>query len=558
MFNKLCNYLFTDVATIRMYTYIIKYPTPKNLNYMWNYGSMAGLFLVVQIISGLFLTMYYIPHVDYAFDSVDHIMRDVTLGWFVRYVHSNGASMFFLVIYLHMLRGIYYGSYRTPRHIVWCVGVLLYILMMGTAFLGYVLPWGQMSYRAATVITNMLTVIPYIGKDLVHWIWGGHAISNATLSRFFSLHYLLPFVIAIISAYHLVQLHRTGSGQEIGVRTEGMDKVSFMPYFVIKDIFGIALISILFLTFIYFFPEVLSHSDNAIPANPLVTPTHIVPEWYFLPLYGMLRSILDKTYGILLMGISIVILFFLPWLDKRKERGMSMTSEDDRQSFWCFVCNFIALGYLGSQTPISPYIELGVICSHIHVLYFVLFIPFSHIWENSVKGRLLSLGNPLKTAAAMLGTSGDIQMGHTFDYALNRTTLTTVNSIGSDSIRDVSFYYSNSGYAPGFILVLLIGMICVLILCACYILTSTNAYYEKTSAYECGFDPFTDAREPFYIKFYLISILFIVFDVEIIFFFPWVLALASLNASSWIIFWTFLLLLTSGFIYEWGKGAIEN
>jgi len=255
--------------------------------------------------------------------------------------------------------------------------------MMGTAFLGYVLPWGQMSYWAATVITNMLTVIPFVGKEIVYWVWGGYAINNATLARFFSLHYLLPFVIAIIAIYHLFQLHKMGSGNELGVKTNYLNKISFLPYFLIKDIFGICVLFIGYFTFLFFLPEALGHSDNYIMANPLVTPSHIVPEWYFLPFYGILRSILDKTYGIIIMFVSMIVLFFLPMLDKTNIRSKTF-KVFHRFLFWIFVMNFIFLGYLGSQAPISPYIELGVISAHFHLLYFFLFIPVITLFDYSL------------------------------------------------------------------------------------------------------------------------------------------------------------------------------
>jgi quinol-cytochrome oxidoreductase complex cytochrome b subunit len=384
MFSKINNFIFLDFVGSKLYSYLIKYPTPINFNYMWNFGSMAGLFLVIQILSGFFLTMFYVPHIDYAFNSIEHIMRDVNYGWFIRYMHSNGASFFFFVIYIHILKGLYYGSYQYPRHIVWFSGIIIYILMMGTAFLGYVLPWGQMSYWAATVITNMVTVIPYVGKDVVYWVWGGYAINNATLARFFSLHYLLPFVIAVMAVYHIYQLHKMGSGNELGIKTHIYNKISFFPYFVIKDIFGIVVLLVLYSFFLFFLPEKLGHSDNYIMANPLVTPSHIVPEWYFLPFYGILRSILDKTYGIIIMFVSMIILFFLPFLDKNIIRTKTFKSVH-RIFFWMFVFNFIFLGYLGSQAPISPYIELGVICSHLHLLYFTLLLPIISLFDYLIR-----------------------------------------------------------------------------------------------------------------------------------------------------------------------------
>lgn len=370
MFNKFKNYIFSDL--IPMYQTLIKYPTASNLNYFWNFGFMAGIFLVIQLISGIFLSMYYIPHVDYAFESVQHINRDVNYGWFIRSIHTNGASFFFIIIYLHILRGIYYGSYKKPRTFVWFSGIIIYILMMATAFLGYVLPWGQMSFRAATVITNLLTVIPYIGKDIVYWIWGGYSINNATLNRFFSLHYLLPFIIVIFMIYHLYNLHKTKSSNPLGMISKHYGPINFYPYFLIKDIFGLIVILIIFFIFVIKFPEKLGHTDNYIPANPLVTPSHIVPEWYFLPYYGILRSIKNKTYGIIMMFLSILILFFLPFLDRDNSIEGKNGKYINRVLFWMFTFNFIFLGYLGSQLPVYPYIELGIICSHFHIFYFLL------------------------------------------------------------------------------------------------------------------------------------------------------------------------------------------
>jgi quinol-cytochrome oxidoreductase complex cytochrome b subunit len=376
------NILFINFVSKALYSYLIKYPTPMNINYLWNFGFMSAIFLVIQIVSGLFLTFFFTPHVDLAFFSVEHIMRDVNYGWLIRYVHANGASFFFFLVYIHILKGIYYGSYYFPRTLVWFTGVIIYILMMGTAFLGYVLPWGQMSYWAATVITNFVTVIPVIGKDIVYWVWGGYSINNATLNRFFSLHYLLPFVIALLSVYHIYQLHKSGSSNELGIRSHYLNKISFYPYFLVKDFFGLFIILFVFSIFVFFFPEAFNHSDNYIKANPLVTPAHIVPEWYFLPLYGILRSILNKTYGIIIMFVSLLVLFILPFVDKSLIKNKTF-KPFNRSLFWFFSLNFLFLGYLGSQEPVYPYIEFGVICSHFHLLYFFLLIPLSVFFESS-------------------------------------------------------------------------------------------------------------------------------------------------------------------------------
>jgi ubiquinol-cytochrome c reductase cytochrome b subunit len=374
MYRWVSNILLVDFGYSKLYSYLVKYPTPANINVFYNFGSLAGLFLTIQIITGFFLTMFYTPHVDYAFDSIQHVMRDVNYGWLVRYFHSNGASLFFVVVYVHILRSLYYGTYSHPRTLVWFSGVIIYILMMGTAFLGYVLPWGQMSYWAATVITNFLTVIPIVGKDIVYWVWGGYSINNATLNRFYSLHFILPFVIMVLAVYHLYTLHKTGSSNPLGIRAKRLEKIPFYPYFIVKDLLGVLLVLIPYSLLVFFYPELLGHSDNYIKANPLVTPSHIVPEWYFLPLYGILRSILDKTYGIIIMFVSMLALLVLPYVDKSYVRNKNYRPFQ-RKLFWFFVLNFLYLGYLGSQTPSYPIIEIGLACAHFHLFYFFLFMP---------------------------------------------------------------------------------------------------------------------------------------------------------------------------------------
>lgn len=374
-------YSFFSLVYSALHSFLIEYPCPYNISYWWNFGFIAGVFLSVQILTGVFLAMYYTPHIDYAYLSVDYIMRDIYSGWFLRYLHSNGASMFFIAVYLHIFKGIYYGSYKTPRKLVWSIGVLIYIFMMGTAFLGYVLPWGQMSFWAATVITNLLTVIPVVGKDLVVWLWGGFSINNATLNRFFSLHYLLPFVILGLVVFHLVVLHETGGNNPSGFITKKIDKVSFHPYYYIKDILGVSVFFVLFLLFVFFFPEYLGHSDNYIEANPLVTPNHIVPEWYFLPFYAILRSILHKTWGIIIMFVSMLVFLFLPFLDFKSQIKSSVFRGVYKKLFWLFSLNLVFLGFLGASTPTSPFIELGLICTHIHLLYFFFFIPLISLLE---------------------------------------------------------------------------------------------------------------------------------------------------------------------------------
>jgi len=347
--------------------HIIDYPTPINLSYFWGFGSLAGICLVIQITSGIMLAMHYTPHVDHAFNSVEHIMRDVNNGWLLRYVHANGASMFFAVIYSHIGRGIYYRSYKFPKQHLWFSGILIFILLMATAFIGYVLPWGQMSFWGATVITNLFTAIPLIGLDIAYWIWGGFSVDNATLNRFFSLHYLLPFLIVGLSAVHLVLLHLSGSGNPLGL--DDFDKLGFYPYFYLKDLFGFLVFTWVFIYFVFFNPNFLGHPDNYIKANPLSTPTHIVPEWYFLPFYAILRTIPNKLGGVACMGIAIIILAILPFIDKADLHS-------PRFSFWSriiftiFALDVIFLGWLGGKPVEWPYDFLSGWATLIYFGYF--------------------------------------------------------------------------------------------------------------------------------------------------------------------------------------------
>ena len=301
-------------------SHIIEYPTPLNLNYMWSFGSAAGICLVIQIVTGIFLAMHYTPHIDYAFSSIEHIMRDVNNGWLIRYLHANGASIFFIVVYCHIFRGLYYGSYTKPRGLLWGSGVVIFILMMATAFMGYVLPWGQMSFWGVTVITNLFSAIPFIGKSIVEWLWGGFSVDNATLNRFFSLHYLLPFLIAGMTIVHLALLHQHGSNNPLGVDTK-VNKIPFYPYFYVKDLLSFFFLLWLFSLFVFFHPNAMGHPDNYIPADSLQTPAHIVPEWYFLPFYAILRAIPHKVGGVVFMGGSLVILFLLPLIHFSKIRS---------------------------------------------------------------------------------------------------------------------------------------------------------------------------------------------------------------------------------------------
>jgi ubiquinol-cytochrome c reductase cytochrome b subunit len=294
-------------------SHIINYPTPINLNYFWSFGSAAGIALVIQILTGVFLAMHYTPHIDFAFDSVDHIMRDVNGGWLMRYAHANGASVFFIVVYAHIFRGLYFGSYMHPKQHLWVSGLLIFFLMMATAFMGYVLPWGQMSFWGATVITNLFSAIPVLGEVIVYWLWGGYSVGNATLNRFFSLHYLLPFLIVGLVLVHLTLLHVDGSTNPVGVH-KNPENVSFYPYYYVKDMLAFFAFIGVYSYLIFFNPDLLGHPDNYIPANPLVTPAHIVPEWYFLVFYAILRTVPSKLGGVILLLLAILILIFIPFI----------------------------------------------------------------------------------------------------------------------------------------------------------------------------------------------------------------------------------------------------
>jgi ubiquinol-cytochrome c reductase cytochrome b subunit len=356
------NYLFALVDS-----HIIHYPTPISLTYAWSFGSLAGICLVIQMISGIFLAMHYTPHIDLAFSSVEHIMRDVKNGWLIRYIHANGASMFFIVVYCHICRGLYYGSYMEPRQLLWCSGVILFLLMMGTAFTGYVLPWGQMSFWGATVITSMVTAIPIAGQPIVQWLWGGYTVGNPTLNRFFSLHFLLPFLIAGITLIHLILLHKEGSNSPIGSDT-GVDDVPFYPYFFSKDVFA------LFCFFVFYYPNTLNHPDNYIPADPLQTPAHVVPEWYFLPFYAILRSIPHKAGGIIAMVGAILVLLLIPYINTSDVRNTTYRPIF-KICFWLFIADFIILTWVGQKPVRDTFILVGQIGTVYYFAFFTILIP---------------------------------------------------------------------------------------------------------------------------------------------------------------------------------------
>ncbi len=360
---------------------LYEYPTPKNLSYWWTFGSLAGFMLVVQIVSGIVLSMHYTPHVDMAFDSVEHIMRDVNYGWLLRYMHANGASMFFIVVYLHIFRGLYYGSYKAPRELLWWLGLVIFLMMMATAFMGYVLPWGQMSFWGATVITNLFGAIPVVGDMIVSWLWGGFSVDNPTLNRFYSLHYLLPFVIVGVVILHVWALHTTGSNNPSGVEIKDkQDSIPFHPYYTVKDLFGLAIFMIVFAGFLFYAPNYMGHPDNYIPANPLVTPAHIVPEWYFLPFYAILRAVPDKLGGVLLMFGAIAVLFALPWLDKSRVRSAKFRPIY-KQLFWIFVLDCVVLTYIGGKPAEEPFILIGRIATIYYFVHILILLPLVGLFE---------------------------------------------------------------------------------------------------------------------------------------------------------------------------------
>ena len=354
---------------------ISAFPTPRNLNYWYTFGGILTFCLVTQIVTGIVLAMHYTADAGLAFASVEHIMRNVNYGWLIRYIHAVGASMFFLAVYVHIFRGLYYGSYKPAREILCILGVIIYLLMVITAFMGYVLPWGQMSFWGATVITNLFSVIPVVGTTITEWLWGGFAVDNATLKRFFSLHYLMPFMIFGVVILHIWSLHVTGNNNPVGVSVKDkQDTVPFAPYYTVKDALSLVCFLILFAWFIFFNPNILGHTDNYIMADPLVTPAHIVPEWYLLPFYAILRAIPSKLGGVLVMGAAIAVLFIVPWLDTSKVRSATFRPLY-KQFYWIFLVNCIALGYLGSQNPEGLFLVASRICTAYYFIHFLIVMP---------------------------------------------------------------------------------------------------------------------------------------------------------------------------------------
>jgi len=366
------------------FKHLAEYRTPKNLNYLWNFGSIAGIALVIQIVTGIFLAMHYSPNADTAFSSVESIMRNVNYGWLLRYLHAVGASMFFVAVYVHIARSLYYGSYKSPRELVWFLGLLIFILMMATAFMGYVLPWGQMSFWGATVITNLFSAIPLVGEKIVEFLWGGFSVGDPTLNRFFVLHYLFPFIIVAVVLVHIIALHVHGSNNPTGVEVKSKkDTIPFHPYYTVKDFVGLGAYLIIFAYFVFYQPNYLGHPDNYIESNPMVTPEHIVPEWYFLPFYAILRAIPNKLGGVISMFSAILVLFFLPWLDSSKTRSGAYRPIF-KILYWFFIFDVIFLGYIGANPPEGIYIWLGRIATFYYFFHFFVIIPVLGKYEKSL------------------------------------------------------------------------------------------------------------------------------------------------------------------------------
>ena len=362
-----------------IFSYIEKeyhtFPTPRNFNYFWNFGAIATVMLVLMIVTGIVLAMNYQPNAALAFDSVERIMRDVPSGWLIRYMHMTGASFFFAAVYVHIIRGLYYGSYKSPRELLWILGVVILLLMMATAFMGYVLPWGQMSFWGATVITNLFSAFPVVGDPIVTWLWGGFAVDNPTLNRFFALHYLLPFIIVAVVALHVVALHVHGSNNPLGIDPKGpQDTVPFHPYYTIKDGFGLTVFLIVYAAFVFFMPNALGEPVNYVPANPMVTPNEIVPEWYLLPFYAILRAIPDKLAGVIAMFGSIGLLFLLPWLDTSRVRSCTF-----RPIYRWFVpllvIDVVVLGYCGAHPPEGYFVPLARVATLYYFFHFLILLP---------------------------------------------------------------------------------------------------------------------------------------------------------------------------------------
>lgn len=387
----------TRLPIVRLtYDSFVAYPIPRNLNYWYTFGAVLAVMLALQIVTGVVLAMHYVADQGLAFESVEKIMRDVNYGWLLRYMHSNGASMFFLAVYIHIFRGMYYGSYKAPREVLWILGVIIFLLMMATSFMGYVLPWGQMSFWGATVITNLFSAIPLIGDTITTWLWGGFAVGGPTLTRFYSLHYLLPFMIAGVVVLHIWALHVTGQTNPTGIEVKSkQDVVPFTPHATMKDAFALVIFAIIFAWFIFYHPNYLGHPDNYNKANPLMTPAHIVPEWYLLPYYAILRAIPNKLLGVIMMFGSIAVLFLLPWLDTSRVRS-AVYRPLYKQFFWVLVVVSIGLGYLGSQPPEGGYVIAARLLTAYYFIHFLVILPLLGLFETP-------LSRPASIADSVLG-----------------------------------------------------------------------------------------------------------------------------------------------------------
>ena len=396
---------FNDrLPLLTLANHLTDYPTPKNLNYWWTFGGILTFCLFTQIVTGLTLAMHYIAHADMAFESVEHIMRDVNYGWLIRYIHANGASMFFLAVYIHIFRSLFYGSYKAPREIIWIIGIIIYLLMMAAAFMGYVLPWGQMSFWGATVITNLFSAIPVVGEGIVTWLWGGYSVDNPTLTRFFTLHYLIPFLILGLVVLHIWALHVPGNNNPVGIdiKKPSKDTVPFHPYIVIKDGFALLMFMIVFAFFVFYTPNILGHADNYIEANPMVTPAHIVPEWYLLPFYAILRSVPDKLLGVVAMLSAILILAALPWLDTSKIRS-AVFRPLYKQFYWILVADVLILGYVGAMPAEGLYLLIARVATAYYFLHFIVILPVLGMKEKT-------LPVPLSITEPVLGGSPNLVM----------------------------------------------------------------------------------------------------------------------------------------------------
>jgi len=402
--SKIGKWFNDRLPLLTLRNHLTEYPTPKNLNYWWTFGAILTFCLMAQIITGIILAMHYVASSGLAFESVEHIMRDVNYGWLIRYFHANGSSMFFLAVYIHIFRSMYYGSHKSPRELIWIIGMIIYFLMMMTAFMGYVLPWGQMSFWAATVITNLFSAVPFIGESITNWLWGGFAVDSPTLTRFYALHYLFPFLILGLVILHIWALHIPGNNNPIGIdlKNPSKEKVPFHPYIVIKDLYALLIFLIIFAFFVFYSPNLLGHPDNYIEANPMVTPNHIVPEWYLLPFYAILRSIPDKLFGVIAMFGSIFVLVILPWLDTSKVRS-AIFRPLYKQFYWFLVADVLILGYVGAMPAEGLYLLVARVATAYYFLHFLVILPVLGAKEKT-------LDVPLSLTEPVLGGSPNESM----------------------------------------------------------------------------------------------------------------------------------------------------